>query len=128
VVCPVDLVWSVLETITLEQAAAVSLCALTAAQAIFMRLGPATPWESAHAAGNEDEDEEFFLIYGASTSVALYAGQLIHFSVAHSGRNIRLIGVASPARYPLLSGKPYTYDHLLSYHSPTWPQEVLALT
>lgn len=69
---------------SLEGAATLSLCSLTAAQAIFHRLGLSAPfsWRGDSDEGIQstlpDGSETFyFFIYGASTSVGMYAAQLI---------------------------------------------------
>jgi NADPH:quinone reductase-like Zn-dependent oxidoreductase len=134
ITCPVDLLWLVPDDVTLEQAAAISLCALTAAQAVFLRLGLEPPFalpsnvSSEGSALNNTSDPLYFLIYGASTSVGLYAAQLVHHAASASGKRIVLIGVASRARFPLLQARPYTYDFLVDYHDAEWPSKVSQLT
>lgn len=78
--CSADLVWKVPDSVVLEEAAAVSLCGLTAAQAIFYRLGLPSPfkWTDAREAvptgtHTENSGPLRVLIYGASTSVGMYA-------------------------------------------------------
>ena len=74
---------------TLEQASTISLCALTAAQAVFLRLGLAPPpfdiplsaTIQSSTATNTSQPLHV-LIYGASTSVGLYAAQLIRHAAA----------------------------------------------
>ncbi|KAJ9137056.1 Enoylreductase-like protein [Pleurostoma richardsiae] len=140
-VCPADLVRKVPDSVSLEEAAAVNLCGLTAAQAIFYRLGLPAPftWEPHHEDGEEFDARPLtggdskqarplvFFIYGASTSVGLYAAQLVRHSAAASGRPIRLIGTASHARFPMLKAEPYNYDALVDYRSPDWPAQVRKL-
>jgi NADPH:quinone reductase-like Zn-dependent oxidoreductase len=134
IVCPADLVWRVPDVMMLEEAASISLCGLTAAQAVFLRLGLEPPFSlpscipSPAATGSDTEDPIHFLIYGASTSIGMYAAQLIHHAARASGRRIVLVGVASQARFPLLQAKPYAYDFLLDYHNASWPSQVLQLT
>lgn len=135
VACPADLLWLVPDNMALEQAAAISLCALTAAQAVFLRLGLKTPFALPSSASpaqatamTSTSDPLYFLIYGASTSVGLYAAQLIHHAASASGNRIVLIGTASKARFPLLQAAPYAYDFLADYHSPSWPNEVMGHT
>jgi NADPH:quinone reductase-like Zn-dependent oxidoreductase len=134
ITCPVDLLWLVPDDVTLEQAAAISLCALTAAQAVFLRLGLEPPFalpsnvSSEGSALNNTSDPLYFLIYGASTSVGLYAAQLVHHAASASGKRIVLIGVASRARFPLLQARPYIYDFLVDYHDAEWPSKVSQLT
>jgi NADPH:quinone reductase-like Zn-dependent oxidoreductase len=134
ITCPTDLLWLVPDDVALEQAAAISLCALTAAQAVFLRLGLQPPFAlpssvvSEASALNNTSDPLYFLIYGASTSVGLYAAQLVHQAASASGRRIVLIGVASKARFLLLKGQPYAYDFLVDYHDAEWPSKVSQLT
>ncbi|KAI4921032.1 hypothetical protein J4E85_009147 [Alternaria conjuncta] len=104
----------------MEQAAGVSLVALTAAQAIWYRLGLQAPFAY-------DRDQVFqehpdwraiqneadgpgttnVLICGASTSVAVYAAQMVRLSARSSGKVIRLYGVPSEARWEFLKMEPY---------------------
>ncbi|KAF7548270.1 hypothetical protein G7Z17_g7160 [Cylindrodendrum hubeiense] len=64
------------------------------------------------------------LIYGSSTSLGLYAAQLVHLSSLTSGRKIRLIGAASASKHDLLRKAPYLYDALVDYRDPNWPDKV----
>jgi NADPH:quinone reductase-like Zn-dependent oxidoreductase len=134
IACSADLLWRVPDDMTLEQAAAVSLCALTAAQAVFLRLGLEPPFALPPTVSSEDSaldnasDPLYFLIYGASTSVGLYAAQLVHNAASASGKRIVLIGVASKARFPLLQAQPYAYDCLVDYHDAEWPSKVSQFT
>lgn len=143
-VCPADLVWRIPPHVTFEAAAAVSLCGLTAAQALFFRMGLAAPfrWEaedesesetrvrkSGKPAGGGDgevgEEEEFsFFIAGASTSVGMYAAQLVRRSAEVSGKRVRLIGAASPRNWEMLKAEPYGYDVLVDYRDTSWPEQV----
>ncbi|KAF3769489.1 GroES-like protein [Cryphonectria parasitica EP155] len=119
-VCPVDLVWRIPASVTFEEAAAVSLCGLTAAQGLFFRLGLDAPfqWE-------DESDEGFsFFVAGASTSVGLYAAQLVRRSAEVSGRKVRLIGAASPRNWEMLKAEPYAYDVLVDYRDKDWPEKV----
>jgi NADPH:quinone reductase-like Zn-dependent oxidoreductase len=136
-VCPADLLWLVPDDMTLEQAATISLCALTAAQAVFLRLGlpapfalpPSSPLQApTTATATPSEEPLHVLIYGASTSVGLYAAQLIRHAATSTSKPIILLGTASPARFPLLQAAPYAYDHLFDYREPTWPSEVRLFT
>lgn len=133
--CPADLLWVVPDDMTFEQAATISLCALTAAQAVFLRLGLApppfdiplsAPIQSSTA--TDTSQPLHVLVYGASTSVGLYAAQLIRQTAASTNKPIILLGTASPSRFPLLQAPPYAYDHLFDYHEATWPSEVRLFT
>jgi NADPH:quinone reductase-like Zn-dependent oxidoreductase len=154
VVCPADLVWRVPGNVSYEQAATVSLCGLTAAQALFFRLGLDAPF------GWEDETEEgilkrvrsagsdasgaqpqlqqqqqpprrgtlTFFVLGASTSVGLYVAQLVRRSAEHTGRRIRLIGAANPRNWYMLKDEPYAYNQLVDYRDRNWPEQVRKLS
>jgi NADPH:quinone reductase-like Zn-dependent oxidoreductase len=133
--CPADLLWLVPNDMTLEQAATISLCALTAAQAVFLRLGLPAPFAlpsssplQTFTTTTTKSEPIHALIYGASTSVGLYAAQLVRHAAKASGQSIVLLGTASPARFPLLQSSPYAYDHLFDYREPTWPSEVRLYT
>ncbi|WYZ45996.1 hypothetical protein EsH8_IX_000221 [Colletotrichum jinshuiense] len=136
-VCPADLIWRIPDSMTLEEAATVSLCALTAAQGIFYRLGLRPPfnWRSTKSEKPSTEphrDEAVapysFLVYGASTSVGMYVAQLVRRSAEACGAVVKLIGVASKARFPFLQADPYAYDALVDYRDSDWPDQVRALT
>ena len=120
----------------IEEAATISLCALTAAQARFYRLRLSAPfhWPNAGAqtgqgteAGSEGSTYSIF-IYGASTSVGMYAAQLIRQSAKAAGKQLKQIGVASTARFPMLYVEPYHYDALVDYRDENWPAQVKTLS
>jgi len=57
-----------------------------------------------------------FFIYGASTSVGLYAAQLVRRSAESSGSNVKLFGTAGEKHFKMLKAEPYGYDDLVDYH------------
>jgi NADPH:quinone reductase-like Zn-dependent oxidoreductase len=138
---PWDLLWKVPETVQLEEAAGVSLVALTAAQGIWYRLGLKAPfaydedkvleenpeWASNRAASPSDPETINFLIYGASTSVGLQAAQMVQISAKAQGKRIRLFGTASKARWNMLRSDPYAYDFLVDYRDNDWPEQIRKL-
>jgi NADPH:quinone reductase-like Zn-dependent oxidoreductase len=154
VVCPADLVWRVPGNVSYEQAAAVSLCGLTAAQGLFFRLGLDAPfrWEDesdegvlkrvysedgagSDVGGAQQQQQQqprrgilSFFVSGASTSVGLYVAQLVRRSAEHTGRRIRLIGAANPRKWYMLKDEPYAYDHLVDYRDRNWPEQVRRLS
>ena len=69
-----------------------------------------------------------FFIYGASTSVGLYAAQLVRRSAESSGRSIDLFGVAGQKHFQMLQAEPYSYDGLVDYHQTDWPIRIRGLT
>ncbi|KAL1877524.1 hypothetical protein Daus18300_002512 [Diaporthe australafricana] len=142
VVWPADLAWRVPGHVPYEEAAAVSLCGLTAAQGLFFRLGLDAPfrWEDESdegvlrrvrsggswdggGAGRQQGDISFF-VAGASTSVGMYVAQLVRRSAEHTGRRVTLIGAASPRNWEMLKEEPYAYDHLVDYRDKSWPEQV----
>ncbi|CAG5169959.1 uncharacterized protein ALTATR162_LOCUS7108 [Alternaria atra] len=141
VVVPWDLVWKIPASVTVEQAAGVSLVALTAAQAIWYRLGMEAPFaydrqevlqehpdrKSTHKQADQADVINVF-IYGASTSVALYAAQMVRLSAKSSVKAIKLYGASSEARWKLLRAEPYRYDALVDYRNPDWPEQIKELT
>ncbi|MGI4871655.1 MAG: zinc-binding dehydrogenase, partial [Janthinobacterium lividum] len=135
-------VWRIPENVKVEEAAGVSLVALTAAQAIWYRLGLAAPFEYdrelvvkenpawaeyQNAEANGGSGQVNFFIYGASTAVGLYAAQMIRLSAEASGKSVRLFGAASKARWPMLKSEPYSYDHLVDYRDDDWPEQITKL-
>jgi hypothetical protein len=68
------------------------------------------------------------LVYGASSSLGMYAAQLARVAAAHAGRELRLIGTALKSKHALLSSPPYSYDVLIDYRDPDWPAQVRAAT
>ncbi|KAK4697396.1 hypothetical protein P7C71_g681, partial [Lecanoromycetidae sp. Uapishka_2] len=144
-VCPWDLVWKIGDDMRLQEAAAVNLCGLTAAQALFYRMGLEAPFpwlvkEPAIFAATRPENEQYmqesssgtptvsFFIYGASTSVGLYAAQLVRRSAESSGRSVKLFGATSQKHFRMLQAEPYGYDELVDYHDVDWPNKVHGLT
>ena len=136
-VCPWDLVWKVRDGMRPQEAAAISLCGLTAAQALFFRLGLEAPFQwletPAITAGPEEHKQEpprtwSFFIYGASTSVGMYAAQLVQRSAESSGRTIKLFGTAGQKHFNMLKAEPYCYTDVVDYHDDDWLAKVFSLT
>ncbi|KAF4771241.1 hypothetical protein HAV15_012318 [Penicillium sp. str.  len=132
VVVPYDLIWNVPDCLSLETASAVSMCGLTAAQGVFARLGLPCPFASTSGflpfPYRDTASPINFLIYGSSTSLGLYAAQLVRLSSITSSRAIRLIGVAGASNHRLLGQPPYNYDVLVDYHDLDWPDKVWEAT
>lgn len=137
-VIPWDLVWKIPEKMSVEQAAGVSLVSLTAAQGMWFRLGLQAPFELSEDKILEEHPEWVamrkgtgstantlnFFIYGASTSVGLYAAQMVRISAKKSGQAVRLFGAASKSRWNLLKSEPYSYDILVDYRDEDWPEQI----
>ncbi|KAJ6569060.1 chaperonin 10-like protein [Mycena capillaripes] len=130
-----DLVWLLPDDMTYQEAAAVSLCAVTGAQAVFPRLGLPCPFfreGEKPLPGDETQGREkegvTLLIYGASTSIGLYAAQWARLSEKYSGRRITLVGVAGTKHHEMLRREPYAYDVLVDYKDEGWVDTVRAAT
>ncbi|CVL08499.1 related to toxD gene [Fusarium proliferatum] len=122
---PYDLVWKIPDSLTFEEASTISMCGLTAAQALFGRLGfPCPFFLTTQATPGGDTKITNLFIYGSSTSVGLYAAQLARIAAKVSGMSIRLIGAASASKHEMLRQEPYSYDVLVDYRDGGWVQKV----
>ncbi|KAF5979507.1 hypothetical protein FBULB1_5713 [Fusarium bulbicola] len=108
-----SLVFAVPDNISLQQASTISLAFATATQAMYQHFSLPEPYQS-------EEGRVDFLVYGASTSVGLYAVQLGKFS------GLRVIAVASSKNHDLLKrlGAEVTVD----YHDEDWVERVKEAT
>jgi NADPH:quinone reductase-like Zn-dependent oxidoreductase len=109
----------------LDSAAAVSMCSVTAAQGVFYRQGLPCPfWKTR---GFDHEGDINYLVYGASSSLGMYAAQMVRIAACPlKGRKVRLIGVASKGKHDFLR-KEYGYDQLVDYRDNDWVERVKAL-
>ncbi|KAI3573103.1 chaperonin 10-like protein [Fusarium oxysporum f. sp. albedinis] len=126
-----DLAWHVPDIMSFEEAAGISMCGLTAAQGLFSRLQLPCPFFRTEGFGHlglKTGNPANILIYGATSSLALFAAQLVRLSEQFSGANVNLIGVASASKHDLLRAKPYTFDVLIDYHDSDWTEQVKKLT
>ncbi|KAK4073141.1 uncharacterized protein Triagg1_5421 [Trichoderma aggressivum f. europaeum] len=129
ITAPYDLLWSVPDSMSLEAASGISMCGLTAAQGVFPRLGLPCPFDGqVNASTGSASDITNVLIYSASTSLGLYAAQLVQLAARTSGRKIRLIGTASASKHDFLRQAPYNYDVLVDYRDPNWVEKVKEAT
>lgn len=136
---PSDLVWRIPDAVSVEEAAGVSLVALTAAQGVWYRLGLKAPFAydqeavlKEHPEWRQNSSDQpgtvNVFVYGASTSVGLYAAQMARLSAEASGMSIKLFGTASKARWDFLRSAPYCYDHLVDYRDDDWPEQIRKLS
>lgn len=125
VAVPQDLLWKVPDSMSFADAATISLCSLTAAQALFSgdRLGLRPPWEFIDAQSAKQEAQFVVFVYGASTSVGLLAAQLLR----HCGSRRKLIGCTSPKHFERLRKLPYSYDALIDHRSD-WQNQLSKVT
>ncbi|CAI0648747.1 unnamed protein product [Colletotrichum noveboracense] len=122
-----DLTWHIPTTMSFESAATISLCGLTAAQGVFARLQlPCPVFNTRGFSGLSlaDDSPVNVFIYGATSSLGLYAAQLVRASEKTSGRRIRLIGAASASKHAMLKQKPYGFDVLVDYRDTEWVEKV----
>jgi NADPH:quinone reductase-like Zn-dependent oxidoreductase len=92
--------------------------ALTAAQSIWYRLGLDAPFDynGDHQKSESKGPETInFFIYGATTSVGLYAAKMLNLSARASGKKIRLFGAAQRGKWGNLLLAPYSIEHLVDY-------------
>ncbi|KAK5732600.1 putative secondary metabolism biosynthetic enzyme [Elasticomyces elasticus] len=134
---PWDLIWKVPEAVGMEEAAGVSLVALTAAQGVYYCLGLPSPfqydreekwfehpeWRGFQSRDMEKGELKFF-VYGASTSVGMFAAQFIRLSAKASGKTIKLFGAASKWKHEMLKAEPYGYAYVVDYRDPDWDQQI----
>jgi NADPH:quinone reductase-like Zn-dependent oxidoreductase len=122
-----DLVWRVPDSMPLESAASISLCALTAAQGLFPRLAICAPfpWDDEVYRPHDLRETLRVFIYGASTSLGQYAAQLIRLAAKSSGREADIFGAASPRNWEMLKAEPYGYTGLVDYRDENWPKKFL---
>ncbi|KAI0089332.1 GroES-like protein [Irpex rosettiformis] len=111
-----DLVWKVSEnTLTHEEASTFGCGLWTAVQALFhpTRLNLVAP-------PNKAKDEEWIFVYGGSTSVGLFAIQLLHRA------GYKVVTVASPKNWDLL--KSLGADAVFDYKDPEAVNKIKQLT
>lgn len=134
-VTPEDLVWRLPDSISDEEAATMNLCALTAAQGVFYRLGLPAPFPckippamKGRPAEGDASREHWFFVYGATTSVGMYVAQLVRRGAEASGKKIKLVGAASKGHFAKLRAEPFGYDALVDYRSEDWVGEVRSIS
>ncbi|KAK1623372.1 chaperonin 10-like protein [Colletotrichum phormii] len=111
-----DLTWNIPSEMPSQEAVTISLCGLTAAQGVFRRLelpGPFTESQNFNHLKLADGEPVNVFVYGATTSLGLFAAQLVRLAERTSGTRIRLIGAASRAKHDMLRQAPYSYDELV---------------
>ncbi|KXH37613.1 hypothetical protein CSAL01_05806 [Colletotrichum salicis] len=122
-----DLTWNIPSGMPFQEAATVSLCGLTSAQGVFCRLelpGPFTESQNFNHLKLADGEPVNVFVYGATTSLGLFAAQLVRLAERTSGTRIRLIGAASRAKHDMLRQAPYSYDELVDYRDSDWQTKV----
>ncbi|KAG6843657.1 hypothetical protein H0H87_001953 [Tephrocybe sp. NHM501043] len=103
-----------------EEAATLPLCALTAAQMLFITLGLKAPFNNPATVTNELKGESpAILIYSAATSVGIFAVNLALIARTPEGKPYRIYAIASQKHHERLlkEGVEAVFD----YRDPEWP-------
>jgi len=108
--------------VTFDEAATLPLCSLTAAQALFVRLGLNAPFPNPARIDADLGESPAILIYSASTSIGQLAIHLIKLSRTPSGNPYRIFATASPKNHKSLLA--LGVEAVFDYRSPNWPEEV----
>ncbi|CAI6073874.1 unnamed protein product [Clonostachys chloroleuca] len=111
--CPDNMYYKVPKNLPIEDAAALTLVAMTAADTLFNHFGLPLPTD------REKTPSGPILIWGASTSVGLCAVQYARASNCET-----IIATASPGRHELLY--KFGATHCFDYSSPTVVQDIQA--
>lgn len=91
-------------------------------------------WESPHRLGSQSISSQLYpadaspaiLIYGAATTIGVFAISLLRRSRTPSGLPYRIYGTASPKNHSYLLS--LGLDAVVDYSSPSWPAEILKLS
>ncbi|KAG6817774.1 hypothetical protein H0H87_003182 [Tephrocybe sp. NHM501043] len=118
-----DLAIRIPTEVSFEEAATLPLCSLTAAQALFIRLGLHAPFPNPVPSENVlVGDSPAILIYSASTSVGLFAVELARVARTASGKPYRIFATASKKHHQRLLDRGV--EAVFDYRSPDWPEQV----
>lgn len=107
-----------------DEAATVPLCGLTAAQALYDRLGLPTPFPFPDSQFKNPtlDSKPILLIYSASTSLGLFSLELARLLRTPSGSPYTIITTASPRHHEKL--KALGADAVYDYNDPAWADKV----
>ncbi|KAJ7232013.1 chaperonin 10-like protein [Mycena rebaudengoi] len=117
-----DLAARIPESVSFTEASTLPLCALTAAQMIFVRIGLPAPFPSPFAptlTADADSSRAIF-VYAGATSLGLFGIQLLRAALPAA---TRIYATASPRNHALLLSLGATA--VFDYRSPTWVADVL---
>ncbi|SJL06576.1 related to toxD gene [Armillaria ostoyae] len=117
-----DLAIRIPSSVSFDQAATLPLGSLTAAQALFIRLGINAPFPSPFSFPPEAASSPSILIYSAATSIGLYAIELIKLLHSAGGQTYRVFATASPKNHAKLLS--LGVEAVFDYRSPTWIDDV----
>ncbi|TCD60171.1 hypothetical protein EIP91_010618 [Steccherinum ochraceum] len=119
-----DLAFAIPSDVSFDEAAAVSLCALTAAQALFIRHKLNPPFPTPITPTTEHAEDPSILIYSATTSLGLYTLELAKYLRTPSGKPYRIFATASPQNHAKLL--ELGVEQVFDYNDPEWPARVKA--
>ncbi|KAK0421637.1 chaperonin 10-like protein [Armillaria borealis] len=117
-----DLAIRIPSSVSFDQAATLPLGSLTAAQALFIRLGINAPFPSPFSFPPEATSSPSILIYSATTSIGLYAIELIKLLHSAGGQTYRVFATASAKNHAKLLS--LGVEAVFDYRSPTWIDDV----
>ncbi|KAF6764796.1 chaperonin 10-like protein [Ephemerocybe angulata] len=126
-----DLAIAIPEDVSFDDAASLPLCALTAAQALYIRLGlnppfPGSPYSKPPVQAHSDGSAPVILVYSAATSLGLYTVQLAKLlryqSPEGEEKTITVITTSSPKHFGKLQG--LGADAVFDYRDSSWPEQV----
>ncbi|KAG6919677.1 hypothetical protein DXG01_002620 [Tephrocybe rancida] len=118
-----DLAIRIPSDVSFEEASTVPLCALTAAQMLFITLGLKAPFNNPAKVTHELKDTSpAILIYSASTSVGIFAIELASLARTSEGKPYRIFATASPKHHEKLLKKGVTA--VFDYRDSDWPAKV----
>ncbi|KAF9026900.1 GroES-like protein [Hymenopellis radicata] len=120
-----DLAIHVPDALSFDEAATLPMGTLTAAQALFIRLGINAPFpNSPYTFPAESLPSPTILIYSAATSIGLYAIEFAKLLRTPSGAPYRIFATASPKHHAKLLS--LGVEAVFDYRSKTWESEILA--
>ncbi|TCD64944.1 hypothetical protein EIP91_003402 [Steccherinum ochraceum] len=119
-----DLVFAIPSEVSFDEAATVPVCAVTAAQALFIRLKINAPFASNYTHAPETAESPAILIYSAATSLGLYVLELAKHLRTPAGKPYRIFATASPKNHAKLLKQGV--DQIFDYRDPEWPARVKA--
>lgn len=117
-----DLAIRIPSSVSYDQAATLPLGSLTAAQALFIRLGINAPFPSPFSFPPETVSSPSILIYSAATSIGLYAIELIKLLHSAGRQTYRVFATASPKNHAKLLS--LGVEAVFDYRSLTWIDDV----
>ncbi|KAF5324791.1 hypothetical protein D9611_004295 [Ephemerocybe angulata] len=126
-----DLAIAITEDVSFDDAASLPLCALTAAQALYIRLGldppfPGSPYSKPPVQAHSDGSAPVILVYSAATSLGLYTVQLARLLRYHTpegeAKPFMVVTTSSPKHFGKL--KDLGADAVFDYRDSSWPEQV----